>query len=115
MAGSHDGGGVQIVLERSTARALLRALSAALSPPGPDGRGEELTPRETEVMAGLSEGKGYGQIAAELVIELETVRTHARRVRRKLGVATSSELRGRRPPGAENDPQEGSEAARITP
>ena len=85
---------VRIVLDAATARALLDALAAAV--PVADGplHGEPLTPREEEVMRCLSQGKGYGQIAAELFIELETVRTHARRVRRKLGVATSRELRG---------------------
>ncbi len=54
-----------------------------------------LTPREAEVLAALSAAKGYGQIAAELHIDLETVRTHARHVRRKLGVRSSRELVGR--------------------
>lgn len=66
----------------------------------------------------LSEGKNYGQIAAELVIELETVRTHARRVRRKLGVATSRELHGCSVPVRFDDgdvPMPGSCALEITP
>lgn len=95
---------VLVALDRATAHALLEALAAALASSRADPWGEPLTPRESEVLLRLSEGKSYGQIAAELVIELETVRTHARRVRRKLGVATSRELRGRpvplRPEGA---------------
>jgi DNA-binding CsgD family transcriptional regulator len=88
-------GEVRILLDAGTARALLGALSTAVAPPGVAARrGEPLTPREREVLAGLSQGKSYGQIGAELFIELETVRTHARRVRRKLGVASSRELLG---------------------
>lgn len=89
-----SGPGVLVAIDRATARSLLEALAAALTPTRADRWNEPLTPRETEVLLRLSQGKNYGQIAAELVIELETVRTHARRVRRKLGVATSRELHG---------------------
>ena len=85
---------VLVALDRATARSLVEALAGALAAAPTDACAEPLTPRENEVLARLSEGKNYGQIAAELVIELETVRTHARRVRRKLGVATSRELHG---------------------
>ncbi len=54
---------------------------------------EPLTAREAEVLRLLADGQSYDEIAAGLFIDLETVRTHARRVRRKLGVATSRELR----------------------
>lgn len=53
-----------------------------------------LTPRETEVLAHLSRSRSYEEIAVSLSIDVETVRTHARRVRRKLGVQTSRELVG---------------------
>lgn len=82
------------MLDAATARSLLEALAAATAGAEAGRRSDPLTPREHEVLLRLSEGKGYGQIAAELVIELETVRTHARRIRRKLGVATSRELYG---------------------
>jgi DNA-binding NarL/FixJ family response regulator len=97
---------------------LLEALAAALGATRQDARSEPLTPRENEVLLCLSEGKNYGQIAAELVIELETVRTHARRVRRKLGVATSRELHGCSVPVRFDDgdvPMPGSCALEITP
>ena len=95
-------------LDRATGRVtegaeLLRRLSATALPgrTGAAARGgARLTPREQEVLAALSAAKGYGQIAAELHIELETVRTHARSVRRKLGVRTSRELVGRLEEGA---------------
>jgi DNA-binding CsgD family transcriptional regulator len=53
-----------------------------------------LTPRETEILAHLSRSRSYDEIAALLSIDIETVRTHARRVRHKLGVRTSRELIG---------------------
>lgn len=89
-----SGGGVLVALDGTTARSLLEALAAAIAAAEEGRQGEPLTPRENEVLLRLSAGKNYGQIAAELVIELETVRTHARRVRRKLGVATSRDLHG---------------------
>jgi DNA-binding CsgD family transcriptional regulator len=53
-----------------------------------------LTPRETEILGHLSRSRSYDEIAAILSIDIETVRTHARRVRRKLGLRTSRELIG---------------------
>ena len=52
-----------------------------------------LTARETEVLELLSSGRSNAEIAAALHISVETVRTHARRVYRKLGVSTRRELR----------------------
>lgn len=59
-------------------------------PPGPD----LLTPREAEVLHLLQRGRSNAEIALELSVGVETVRTHARRVYRKLGVRTRRELRG---------------------
>jgi len=47
-----------------------------------------LTPREGDVLLLLREGLANGQIALELHIGVETVRTHARHIYRKLGVAS---------------------------
>jgi DNA-binding NarL/FixJ family response regulator len=51
-----------------------------------------LTPRETDVLAQLQRRRSNSQIAAELHISIETVRTHARHIYRKLGVASRREL-----------------------
>jgi len=51
-----------------------------------------LTPRETDVLAQLQRRRSNAQIAAELHISIETVRTHARHIYRKLGVASRREL-----------------------
>ncbi len=61
-------------------------------PAGP----ELLTPREADVLELLQSGRSNGEIAQALHVSVETVRTHARRVYRKLGVRTRRELRARR-------------------
>ena len=57
-------------------------------PPGP----ELLTPREADVLELLQQGRSNAQIAIELSVGVETVRTHARNIYRKLGVKTRREL-----------------------
>jgi len=46
-----------------------------------------LTKREVEVLAGMSNGRSNSQIGAELFLSEDTVKTHARRLFRKLGAA----------------------------
>ncbi len=57
-------------------------------PPGP----ELLTPREADVLELLQQGQSNAQIAMALNVGVETVRTHARNIYRKLGVKTRREL-----------------------
>ena len=54
--------------------------------------GAELTPREGEVLELLQDGRTNAEIAARLSIGIETVRTHARSIYRKLGVPSRREL-----------------------
>ena len=55
-------------------------------------RGAELTPREAEVLQLLQDGWTNSEIADDLSIGIETVRTHARNIYRKLGVASRRDL-----------------------
>jgi DNA-binding NarL/FixJ family response regulator len=72
------------VLPRSAASGGLR---------GSDIQGAELlTPREAEVIDLLQAGATNAQIAHSLSIGIETVRTHARNIYRKLGIASRREL-----------------------
>jgi DNA-binding NarL/FixJ family response regulator len=52
---------------------------------------DSLTPRELEVLHGLSCGQPYKQIAAELGISLSTVRTYIQRIYEKLHVHSQTE------------------------
>ena len=51
-----------------------------------------LTPREADVLELLQQGATNGQIAHSLSIGLETVRTHARNIYRKLGISSRRDL-----------------------
>lgn len=53
---------------------------------------ELLTPREAAVLELLQRGRSNGEIAVQLHIGVETVRTHARSIYRKLGVRSRREL-----------------------
>lgn len=66
---------------------------AAVAPPERSGP-KILTPREAEVLEHLRAGASNAQIARELQVSIETVRTHARTIFRKVGVRSRRELRG---------------------
>lgn len=51
----------------------------------------ELTPREQQMLDYLSRGLSYERIAEAAGISFETVKTHARRIFRKLGVHSRAE------------------------
>lgn len=59
-----------------------------LGTPGPD----LLTPREADVLELLQEGRTNAEIAHTLSIGIETVRTHARNIYRKLGITSRRDL-----------------------
>ena len=53
---------------------------------------DQLTPREGQVLEQLQVGATNAEIAERLAIGVETVRTHARKIYRKLGIASRREL-----------------------
>jgi NarL family two-component system response regulator LiaR len=51
-----------------------------------------LSSRELEVVRRIVEGKKYREIAQELRLGYETVKTYASRIRKKLGVHSKTEI-----------------------
>ena len=63
-----------------------------------------LTRREAEVLPLLQQGRSNAQIALALHVGVETVRTHARNIYRKLGVSSRRELAPSLAPEPEREP-----------
>jgi DNA-binding NarL/FixJ family response regulator len=107
--------GASACLDRDTqARDVLNAIHLAsrglqVIPRTPVGTGgaiageQLLTQREAEVLPLLQQGRSNAQIALDLQVGVETVRTHARNVYRKLGVSSRRELGPPRAPIPERD------------
>src|SRR3954453_6778483 len=74
------------VMPRSASSGLVEGHGIAR--PGPD----LLTSREAGVLELLQEGRTNAEIAHELSIGIETVRTHARNIYRKLGISSRRDL-----------------------
>jgi len=88
--------GLQLTL-RASGRSHERSLAA----------GHLLTKREADVLPLLRQGRSNPEIALALGVGVETVRTHARNIYRKLGVASRGELAA--PIGAQDLGAEGEE------
>lgn len=74
-------------MSSSIARKVVRCFRDPVSP----GSCENLSLREEEVLKRLASGQRYKEIAAQLGLSLHTVRTHLRRIYRKLQVRTKVE------------------------
>jgi DNA-binding NarL/FixJ family response regulator len=70
------------------ARKVVQAFARPVRHKLPEGN---LTPREEEILAFLSRGFLYKEIASELFISIDTVRTHIRKIYQKLQVRTRTE------------------------
>lgn len=58
---------------------------------GPDALPSPLTERERQVLALVNRGASQGQMARELFVSLNTIKTHLRSIRQKLGVERTGE------------------------
>ncbi|BAL85909.1 putative LuxR-family transcriptional regulator [Actinoplanes missouriensis 431] len=58
---------------------------AGMAEAAPQGRRLTLTERELQVLRGMADGKSNAEIGRELFVSEDTVKTHARRLFRKLG------------------------------
>jgi DNA-binding NarL/FixJ family response regulator len=68
-------------------RRLIAEFSRLGAPAGPTRqRLEQLTERETEVLALVAAGRSNAEIAAQLVVAEQTVKTHVGRILAKLGL-----------------------------
>jgi DNA-binding NarL/FixJ family response regulator len=77
---AHALDGIDLV-EPSLRRALVSREPSRTGPPQ-----AQLTERELQVLTGMSQGKSNSAIGRELYLSEDTVKTHARRLFRKLGV-----------------------------
>ncbi len=82
----HHGGAP---MSSEIARKVVQAFNQPQASKFPDAR---LTAREEEILAYLSKGYLYKEIAAALFINIETVRSHIHKIYQKLHVRTRSEL-----------------------
>jgi len=70
----------------AVASALAAAELGDLRRPVPAPRGPELTERELQVLTGMAAGKSNAEIGRELYLSEDTIKTHARRLFRKMRV-----------------------------
>jgi DNA-binding NarL/FixJ family response regulator len=85
-----------LVKDADAAELTAAVVHAVAGPAGPDrglgrrtdlGRAPSLTEREQQVLRGMSRGRSNAEIGRELYLSEDTIKTHARRLFRKLGAA----------------------------
>jgi DNA-binding NarL/FixJ family response regulator len=95
----------------------LQVIPRAASDPGGGSivGGRLLTQREAEVLPLLQLGRSNAQIALALQVGVETVRTHARNIYRKLGVSSRRELAAPAAPDPKQGPGSAARSSRRRP
>ncbi|WP_370368735.1 response regulator transcription factor [Catenulispora sp. GP43] len=73
---------------RNAAHAVALAHGCGVMAAQPHTQAPTVSPRERQVLAGLAHGLTSAQVAGHLSLSIETVKTHLRRVYRKLGVTS---------------------------
>jgi DNA-binding NarL/FixJ family response regulator len=85
VAAIHTVAGGDSLLSPSVTRTVIDRMARQPPPdPGAHKRLEQLTPREREVLELIARGLSNGEIAAALVVEESTVKTHVKRILGKL-------------------------------
>jgi DNA-binding NarL/FixJ family response regulator len=79
-------GGEALLAPSVTRRLIEQVVSAGLTPSMAPRGTPELTPREREVLVLLARGRSNAEIAADLVLAEQTVKTHVSHVLTKLGL-----------------------------
>jgi DNA-binding NarL/FixJ family response regulator len=75
------------LLSPSVTRRVIDRMARAPAPDADTARGlDDLTPREREVLGLIARGLSNGEIAEALTVEETTVKTHVKRILRKLGL-----------------------------
>jgi DNA-binding NarL/FixJ family response regulator len=75
----------------SVARSIFRILKSGAPAPVPREGRWDLSEREMDVLRGLVQGHAYKEVASNLNISLDTVRSHVRQIYRKMQVHSVSE------------------------
>jgi DNA-binding NarL/FixJ family response regulator len=78
-------------LSGAVARTVLGALRATAPRATPAEPPADLSPREYQVLTGLVDGRAYKQIAGDLDVSIDTIRTYVRSLYKKLRVHSVSE------------------------
>ena len=78
-------------VERCRSAGRFRPHDRALDGPRGYAHGHRLSMREMQVLTGMSQGKSNAQIGRELYLSEDTIKTHARRLFRKLGAKDRAE------------------------
>jgi len=87
LAAIHTIAAGESLLSPSVTRRVIDRMARAPAPGVGPARGlDELTPREREVLGLIARGLSNGEIAEALTVEETTVKTHVKRILRKLGL-----------------------------